>query len=116
MAELVREKKIEGISDIRDESDENIRVVIELKRGVIAQVVLNNLYQHTQLETTFGAIMLAIDKGRPKVLNLRELLQCFLDPPLRGHRAASSSTWPRRRRAPTSSRASRSPSITWTRW
>ena len=78
MAELVREKKIEGISDIRDESDENIRVVIELKRGVIAQVILNNLLQHTQLEVTFGAIMLAIDKGRPKVLNLRELLQCFL--------------------------------------
>ncbi len=79
MAELVRDKKIEGISDIRDESDENIRVVIELKRGVIAQVILNNLLQHTQLEITFGAIMLAIDKGRPKVLNLRELLTCFLD-------------------------------------
>ena len=79
MAELVRDKKIEGISDIRDESDENIRVVIELKRGVIAQVILNNLLQHTQLEVTFGAIMLAIDKGRPKVLNLRELLTCFLE-------------------------------------
>jgi DNA gyrase subunit A len=79
IAELVREKKIEGISDIRDESDENIRVVVELKRGVIAQVILNNLLQHTQLEVTFGAIMLAIDKGRPKVLTLRELLKCFLD-------------------------------------
>ncbi len=79
LAELVRDKKIEGISDIRDESDENIRVVIELKKGVIAQVILNNIFQHTQLETTFGAIMLAIDKGRPKVLNLREILKCFLD-------------------------------------
>jgi DNA gyrase subunit A len=79
MADLVRDKKIEGISDIRDESDENIRVVIELKRGVIAQVVLNNIFQQTQMETTFGAIMLAIDKGRPKVLNLRELLKCYLD-------------------------------------
>ena len=79
LAELVRDKRIEGISDIRDESDENIRVVIELKKGVIAQVILNNIYQHTQLGTTFGAIMLAIDKGRPKVLNLREILKCFLD-------------------------------------
>ncbi len=79
MAELVRDKKLEGISDIRDESDENIRIVVELKRGVIGQVVLNNIFAHTQLETTFGAILLAIDKGRPKVLSLREALQCFLD-------------------------------------
>ena len=79
LAELVRDKRIEGISDIRDESDENIRVVIELKKGVIGQVILNNIFQHTQLGTTFGAIMLAIDKGRPKVLNLREILKCFLD-------------------------------------
>ena len=79
MAELVRDKKLEGISDIRDESDENIRIVVELKRGVIGQVVLNNILQHTQLETTFGAIMLAIDHGRPKIMNLREILKCFLD-------------------------------------
>ena len=78
LADLVRDKKIDGISDIRDESDENIRVVIELKRGVIGQVVLNNVFQQTQMESTFGAIMLAIDKGRPKVLNLREILRCFL--------------------------------------
>ena len=79
IAELVREKKIEGISDIRDESDENIRIVVELKRGVIGQVVLNNIFQQTQMETTFGAIMLAIDKGRPRVMNLRDTLKCFLD-------------------------------------
>jgi len=59
IAELVREKKIEGISDLRDESDrDGIRVVLELKRGEMAQVTLNNLYKHTQLETTFGIIML----------------------------------------------------------
>ena len=79
MAELVREKKIEGISDIRDESDENIRVVVELKRGVVGQVVLNNIFRQTQMESTFGAIMLAIDKGRPRVLDLKQLLTCYLD-------------------------------------
>jgi len=80
MAELVRDKKLEGISDIRDESDKDgIRVVIELKRGVMGKVILNNLYQQTQMETTFGAIMLAIDHGRPKVMNLKELLQCFIN-------------------------------------
>jgi DNA gyrase subunit A len=79
MAELVREKKIEGISDIRDESDKDgIRVVIELKKGVMGKVILNNLYRQTQMETTFGAIMLAIDRGRPRIMNLRELLQCFI--------------------------------------
>jgi len=78
MAELVNEKQIEGISDIRDESKDDIRVVIELKRGAIAQVVLNNLYKHTQLQTSFGAIMLAIDQGRPKVMNLKEMLRCYL--------------------------------------
>ena len=79
IAELVHEKKIEGISDLRDESDKDgIRVVVELKRGEIGQVVLNNLFKHTQLETTFGAILLAIDKGRPRVLDLKELLQCFI--------------------------------------
>jgi DNA gyrase subunit A len=70
---------IEGISDIRDESKSDIRVVIELKRGAIGQVVLNNLYKHTQLQTTFGAIMLAIDQGRPTVMNLKELFRCYVD-------------------------------------
>ncbi|MCL2105034.1 MAG: DNA gyrase subunit A [Kiritimatiellaeota bacterium] len=79
MAELVNGKAIEGISDIRDESKDDIRVVIELKRGAIGQVVLNNLYKHTQLQTTFGAIMLAIDHGRPKVMNLKELFRCYVD-------------------------------------
>src|SRR6266567_2145005 len=69
IAELVHEKKIEGISDLRDESDrEGMRIVIELKRGEIAEVVLNNLYKHTPLQSSFGIIMLAIVGGRPKVL------------------------------------------------
>jgi DNA gyrase subunit A len=80
IAYLVQEKKLEGISDLRDESNKDgIRIVVELKRGVVAKVVLNNLYKHTQLQTTFGAIMLAIDHGRPKVMNLRELLEAYLD-------------------------------------
>jgi len=80
MAELVNEKIIEGISDIRDESSsDGIRVVVELKRGAMAQVVLNNLYKHTQLQTTFGANMLAIDQGRPKVMTLKELFRCYVD-------------------------------------
>jgi len=80
MANLVRDKKIEGISDIRDESDKDgIRVVIELKRGENAQVVLNNLYKHTQMQETFGIIMLALVKGRPQVLNLKQLLQNYVE-------------------------------------
>ncbi len=80
VAELVREKRIEGISDVRDESDkEGIRVVIEIKRNAMASIVLNNLYKQTYLENTFGVIMLAIDHGRPKVMNLKEMLKAFLD-------------------------------------
>ena len=72
-------KTLDGISDVRDESDKNgIRIVIELKRGIIPKVMLNNLYKHTQLQTTFGAIMLAIDKGRPRVMNLKQMLEAFL--------------------------------------
>ncbi|MBI4698509.1 MAG: DNA gyrase subunit A, partial [Nitrospirae bacterium] len=79
IAELVREKKIEGLSDLRDESDrEGIRVVMEVKRGEIAQVVLNQLYKHTPMETTFGIIMLSIVNGQPKVLNLSQMLSYFL--------------------------------------
>jgi DNA gyrase subunit A len=79
IAELVREKKIEGISDIRDESDrDGIRVVLELKRGEMAQVVLNNLYKHTQMETTFGIITLALVNGQPHVLGLKKVLNYFL--------------------------------------
>jgi DNA gyrase subunit A len=79
IASLVQEKTIDGITDIRDESDKSgIRIVIELRRGVIPKVVLNNLYKHTQLQTTFGAIMLAIDGGRPRIMNLKEMLQLFI--------------------------------------
>jgi len=79
IAELVREKMIEGISGLRDESDrDGIRIVIELKRGEIAQVVLNNLYKHTQIETTFGVILLALVNGQPKILTLKRLLNLFL--------------------------------------
>jgi len=79
IAELVSDKVIEGISDLRDESDENTRIVIELKRGVIARVVVNKLYRHTQLENSFGVILLALDKRRPKQMNIKELLECFLE-------------------------------------
>jgi DNA gyrase subunit A len=80
IADLVRDKVIEGISDIRDESDrDGMRVVIELKRGEIADVVLNNLYKHTQLQQTFGIIMLAIVGGRPRVLTLLEVVEEFVE-------------------------------------
>jgi len=79
IAELIREKKIEGVSDLRDESDrDGIRVVLELKRGEMAQVILNQLYKHTQMESTFGVIMLAIVSGQPRILNLKRLLGYFL--------------------------------------
>jgi DNA gyrase subunit A len=80
IAHLVQDKTLEGIADIRDESSsEGIRIVIELKRGTIPKVILNNLYAHTQLQTTFGAIMLAIDHGRPRVMTLKEIVRCFTD-------------------------------------
>ena len=79
IAELVREKRIEGISDLRDESDrEGIRVVLELKKGIVAQVILNTLYKNTQLQDTFGIIMLALVNQQPKVLNLKEMLYHFI--------------------------------------
>jgi len=80
IAKLVQEKTIDGISDLRDESDKDgMRIVIELKRDANDQVVLNQLYKHTQMETTFGIIMLAIVDGRPRVLTLKQLLQTFID-------------------------------------
>jgi len=80
IAELVRDKVIEGIADLRDESDrEGMRIVIELKRGEVPEVILNNLYKHTPLQTSFGIIMLAIVGGRPKVLNLLELIESFIE-------------------------------------
>jgi DNA gyrase subunit A len=79
IAELVNEKRVEGISDIRDESDKSgMRVVIELKRGEVPEVILNNLYKLTQLQDTFGMNMVALVDGRPRLLNLREMLDCFL--------------------------------------
>src|ERR1044071_532262 len=80
IAELVREKTIEGISDIRDESDrDGLRIVIDLKRGEVGDVILNNLYKHTALQSSFGVIMLAIIGGRPKVLSLVELIDNFVE-------------------------------------
>ena len=79
IAEIVRDKKLEGISDIRDESDKSgMRVVIELKRGELPEVVLNNLYKQTQLQDTFGMNMVALVDGQPKLLNLKQMLECFL--------------------------------------
>jgi DNA gyrase subunit A len=79
IADLVREKRIEGISDLRDESSrEGMRVVIELKRDAVAQVVLNNLYQHTTLQTGFGVTLLAIDGGQPRTLTLKQMLERFV--------------------------------------
>lgn len=79
IAELVRHKKVEGLSDLRDESDrEGIRVVLEVKRGEIPQVILNQLYKHTAMESTFGVIMLAIVNGQPRVLDLARILSLFL--------------------------------------
>ena len=80
IADLTREKVIEGISDLRDESDrQGMRIVIELKRGEVPEVVLNNLYKHTQLQTSFGIIMLAIVGGRPRVLTLLEVVEHFVE-------------------------------------
>ena len=80
IAQLVNDKRIEGISDMRDESNQKgIRLVIELKKGVIPQVVLNNLYKYTSLQTTFGANNLALVNGVPKCLSLREMLQHYID-------------------------------------
>ena len=80
IADLVREKTIDGISDLRDESDrDGMRIVIELKRGEVPDVVLNNLYKHTPLQSSFGIIMLAIVGGRPRVMNLLELVESFVD-------------------------------------
>ena len=80
IANLVEDKKIEGISDIRDESDKDgMRIVVELKRDVEPQITLNQLFKHTQLETTFGIIMLALVDNRPKVLNLRQILGYYIE-------------------------------------
>ncbi len=80
IAELVHEKRLDGISEIRDESNrEGIRVVIELKRDAVPQVVLNKLYKLTPLQMSFGIIMIAIVDGQPKVLNLKQILEAFVE-------------------------------------
>ena len=80
MADLVREKRIEGISNIQDESDrDGLRIVVELKRDVVGDVILNQLYKHTQLESTFAANMVALVNGRPQQVTLKHMLQCYID-------------------------------------
>ena len=81
ISELVKDKRVEGISDVRDESDrtDKVRVVVELKRDANAQVVLNQLYKHTQMQDTFGIIMLALVDGEPKILTLRQCMDCYID-------------------------------------
>jgi len=80
IAELVKDKKVEGISALRDESDKDgMRIVIECKRDAVGEVVLNNLYANTQLQTTFGINMVALNNGQPQLFNLKEMLKCFVD-------------------------------------
>ena len=80
IADLVRNKKLTGISDIRDESDkEGMRIVIDIKRGEIPEVVLNQLYKHTQMQTTVGAILIALDHGQPRIMNIKEILGHYID-------------------------------------
>ena len=117
IAELVRDKRIEGISDIRDECDrDGMRVVIELKRDAMADVVLNQLYRFTPLQTSFGANMVALNGGRPELMNLKDMLQSPSSPSARRWSAgAPSSCSTRRATAPTSWSASPSPSPISTR-
>ncbi len=80
IANLVKDKRIEGISDLRDESDRRgLRIVIELKRDANAQLILNQLYSYSQMQITYGVILLALDKGQPKVMTLKEMMQCYVD-------------------------------------
>ena len=81
ISDLVKEKRVEGISDVRDESDrkDKVRVVVELKRDANAQVVLNQLYKHTQMQDTFGIIMLALVNGEPRILTLKQCMECYID-------------------------------------
>ena len=79
IADLIKDQQFTEISDLRDESDENTRVVIELKRGEIPRVVINKLYKLTPLESSFGVILLALDQRRPKQMNIKEMIECFID-------------------------------------
>ena len=80
IAELINEKKLDGVSDLRDESDRTgMRIVVELKRDAVPQIVLNKLYKLTPMQSSFGVINLAIVNGQPRVLNLKQMLECFID-------------------------------------
>ena len=79
IAGLVQDKTLDEVSDLRDESDENTRIVLELKRGEAAKIVVNKLYKHTQFESSFGVILLALDKRRPKQMNIREMIDCYIE-------------------------------------
>jgi DNA gyrase subunit A len=79
IADLIKEKAIDGIADLRDESTETTRIVIELKRGAIPRVIINQLYKSTPLESSFGVILLALDNRRPKQMNIKEMLTCYID-------------------------------------
>ncbi len=105
IADLVKAGSITGISDIRDESDrDGMRVVIELRRDAQPRVVLNQLYKHTQMQTTFGANLLALEDNRPRVLTCGDCCRPSSTTGSRSSSAGAASSWPRRRRAPTSSR------------
>ena len=79
IAELVADKVLPGVSDLRDESDENTRIVVELKRGEIPRVTMNKLFRHTPLESSFGVILLALDDNRPKQMNIKEMINCYIE-------------------------------------
>ncbi len=117
IGELVREKKLEGISDLRDESDKSgMRVVIELKRGEVPEIILNNLYKLTQLQDSFGMNMVALVDGQPRLLNLKQFLEYL--PARTGAKSscgARASTCARRASAATCSKASPSRCRTSTR-
>jgi DNA gyrase subunit A len=116
IAELAREGKIDGVADLRDESNrEGMRIVIELKKDAPAEVVLNQLYKQTPMQSTFGVNLLALVNGRPQTLSLKEALRTSSTSGARWWCAAPPTTSPRPRRAPTCSRASSSRSTTSTR-
>ena len=112
----MNERRIEGIADLRDESDrDGVRVVIELKRSAMAEVVLNQLYRYSPLQTSFGVNMLALRGGKPEQLTLKDIIAAFIDFRERSSPGAPPTSSGRRGRAPTRSRASPSPSPTSTR-
>ena len=112
---MVRDKTIEGIADLRDESDrDGVRVVIELRRDAVAEVVLNQLFRYTPLQTSFGVNMLALNGGRPELMDLKPVIEAFIDSARRSSPGAPPSTWRKARERATSWSAwpSRSPTST----